>query len=141
MSAIQFYKVFENDFQTFRKIDGNNTSSQARKRETNSCPQTSWKGQKFQQQVIHQFGKHLSTGQSAKSWGGRGNTEMATAQISAALQTRGGQQGFHTSGPQGVKNWDKGAKHVRAQRWGRGPDSKWDGSRTWGQGRWHRKDL
>ena len=36
--------------------------------------------------VIHQFGKHLSTGQCAKPSWGRGNTEMAAAQIPASLQ-------------------------------------------------------
>ena len=34
--------------------------------------------------VICQFGKHLSAGQGAKPWWGRGNTEMAAAQLPAS---------------------------------------------------------
>lgn len=86
------------------------------------------KGQKFQQ-VIHQFGKHLSTGQGAKPWRGRGNTEMAAAQISVYLQNLVGEQGFNTLRPQCVKDRIKGgAKCERARK---GPMRWWAQCAFW----------
>lgn len=64
--AKQFYNVFENDFQTFRKIDVETmlVPMQESMRPTNAS--NKWVGPEIPAAVIHQLGKYLSIGQYAK---------------------------------------------------------------------------